>query len=210
MFFFFNVSGWTSLEQTEMALKYNIIYHKVSPLIETQSGTRYIGPFNKFLKYPVSIQSFEYTGADFLGRSSDGLWISLGRTVQYELQPANLLQLWKTFEYYHLDYVDVFNLRTTEFSHISRMSQVSGGLTSFHIAIRASDRPDGSKLQRRVHLQEQRKGRQDIKDTLNAVFGSELFSNVTNVLIKTRKFHGFMWFVRKLVVHFCVVCTDIF
>jgi len=159
---FFIVSGWTSLEQTEMALKYNIIYHKVSPLIETQSGTRYIGPFNRFLKYPVSIQSFEYTGADFLGRSSDGLWIALGMTVQYELQPANLLQLWKTFEYNHLDYVDVFNLRAMQV-----IAQMVPNYNAQYIF--------------------RNKGRvaQDMKDTLNAVFGSELFSNVTNVLIKS-------------------------
>ena len=44
-------------------------------------------------------------------------------TVQYELQPANLLQLWKSIRntIHGLDYVDVFNLRTTEVAHISHL-----------------------------------------------------------------------------------------
>mmetsp|Transcript_42560 Transcript_42560/g.77291 ORF Transcript_42560/g.77291 Transcript_42560/m.77291 type:complete len:318 (-) Transcript_42560:46-999(-) len=97
---------------TEMGLWYNPWLQTVSTKPEIQGGMKF-RPFNRLLKYPMTVQTIEYDEShqDVLdGRTLDGLPLILGVSFQYQLLPdgEHLYELYKSYEAQEGDYKQVF------------------------------------------------------------------------------------------------------
>lgn len=107
---FFSIS---SLQPTEVALKYNWLFKTVSTDVILEPGLKFIGPLNSLIKYPKTIQTLEYNEAhrDLLdGRTQDGLPLILGLSFQYRLLPDGLYTLYHTFDNNVGDYEKIYKI----------------------------------------------------------------------------------------------------
>eukprot|EP00913_Durusdinium_trenchii_P035496 g33217.t1 len=82
----------TSVQPTEIALSYNWLLSTVSSEVIATPGLKFIGPFNRLIRYPKTIQTLEYDEAqrDLLdGRTRDCLSWSVT-----DLFSASLFNWW--------------------------------------------------------------------------------------------------------------------
>lgn len=96
--------SFASLDATEIGLDYSSITKSVDPMIY-QSGYHFIGFGHKFIKFPSTVQSMEFSTDSrrpaIQSRTEDGLMITFKATVQYTLQASNLLSLFMKYgEFY--------------------------------------------------------------------------------------------------------------
>lgn len=104
-------TGITSVAPTEMALKYNRFWRNVEETVIVDPGLRFIGPWCTLLRYPKTIITIEYVGANTLdGRTSDGLPLNLGIAFQYQLRPDRLWHLYHKYEQRVGQYEAIFKL----------------------------------------------------------------------------------------------------
>eukprot|EP00930_Biecheleria_cincta_P097329 TRINITY_DN89053_c0_g1_i1.p1 TRINITY_DN89053_c0_g1~~TRINITY_DN89053_c0_g1_i1.p1 ORF type:complete len:316 (-),score=62.02 TRINITY_DN89053_c0_g1_i1:105-1052(-) len=103
----------TSLQPTEMALKYNWLLKTVNPVVMTEPGLVFTGPLNSLIRYPKTIQTLEYNQEhrDLLdGRTQDGLPLILGLSFQYRLLPDGVYNLYFAYENSPGDYEKIYKL----------------------------------------------------------------------------------------------------
>jgi len=98
---------------TEVAVEYNWVWKSVKDEALTDPGLYVRGPWKSFITYPKTVESltFDERHKDLLdGRTLDGLPIVVGVTLQYQLLPEEVVQLYKEFEYQAQDYLELFKL----------------------------------------------------------------------------------------------------
>lgn len=103
----------TSLQPTEMALKYNWLFKTMDTHVMTEPGLVFTGPLNTLIRFPKTIQTLEYNEQyrDLLdGRTQDGLPLILGLSFQYRLLPDGIYKLYHTYENEQGDYEKVYKL----------------------------------------------------------------------------------------------------
>jgi len=103
----------TSLQPTEMALKYNWLFQTVNPVVMTEPGLIFTGPLNSLIRYPKTIQTLDYNQQerDLLdGRTKDGLPLILGVSYQYRLLPDGIYNLYNSFENTPGDYEKIYKI----------------------------------------------------------------------------------------------------
>ncbi|CAK8999308.1 Hypothetical protein SCF082_LOCUS6002 [Durusdinium trenchii] len=84
-----------------------------SNFVKFPPGLKFIGPFNRLIRYPKTIQTLEYDEAqrDLLdGRTRDGLPLILGLSFQYRLMADRLPDLYFTYENEIGDYEKIYKL----------------------------------------------------------------------------------------------------
>lgn len=107
------ISGFASLDPTQMALKYNWVTKRLDKEVRVDPGFGYIGPWNTLIRYPKTLQTITYDNRhrDLLdGRTKDGLPLILGLSFQFQLQPAELYELYTEYEADYGDYKAMFKL----------------------------------------------------------------------------------------------------
>ena len=94
--------SYSTLDATELGLDYSSITKSVDQTIY-QSGYHFIGFGHKFIKFPSTVQSLEFSGStnsrrpSIQSRTEDGLMISFKATVQYQLQASKLYPLFMKY-----------------------------------------------------------------------------------------------------------------
>lgn len=107
---------YDTVDTTEYGLKYSTW---TSSLIDENvytGGRHYTGFFGKFLIFPATQQTIDFTAESITGRTSDGLAISLQISFQYQLVKEKIVSIYKSLG---VKYEDIFlqtsrdNLRDT-------------------------------------------------------------------------------------------------
>jgi len=107
------LTGFGSVDPTQMALTKNWIFSTVSPVIIVDPGLTYVGFWTELIKYPKTIQTISYDNRhrDLLdGRTKDGLPLVLGLSYQYQLLPDELYNLYMQYERNYGDYILMYKL----------------------------------------------------------------------------------------------------
>lgn len=107
------ITGFGSVQPTEMALKYNWFAKTTNPEVIVDPGMTWVGPWISLLKYPKTIQTINYdnTHRDLLdGRTKDGLPLVLGLSFQYQLMPDQLYPLYMEYEARYGAYIEMYKL----------------------------------------------------------------------------------------------------
>lgn len=107
------VSGFSSVDPTQMAISYNWMRSTVSPDVIMEPGLHFVGFWNTLVKYPKTIQTINYDNRhrDLLdGRTQDGLPLVLGLSFQYQLLPDELYNLYMQYERNYGDYIKMYKL----------------------------------------------------------------------------------------------------
>lgn len=159
------VSGFSSIQPTEMALQYNNVLKTVVPVPLVAPGLTYIGPWNSLIKYPKTIRTIEFSGAYGTNplldaRTSDGLPLTLGVSFQYRLDPTKIYDLYRAYEQQSGQYERIFTLLATHVitEHATRYSAYE----FFNDKMRIAD---------------------TMRTSLNAYFSANLFSAVLSLQI---------------------------
>lgn len=109
----FLISSWGTLNNTEVALRKNWVFQKVSPDVETVAGLKLLFPWNELIKYPSTSQGMSFSASDrdlLDGRTSDGLPLVLGVSFQYTLNKDELFKLYMEYEAEYGDYIKMYKL----------------------------------------------------------------------------------------------------
>jgi len=107
------ITGFGSVDPTQMALTYNWFFKTVNPVVIVEPGLQWVGPWTSLLKYPKTIQTISYDNSqrDLLdGRTKDGLPLVLGLSFQYQLMPDELYKLYMEYERDFEDYIEMYKL----------------------------------------------------------------------------------------------------
>lgn len=103
--------GWTNLGITEAAIQVNWVMNTAVTDPKTAPGMHYIGPWNKYIKYPTTTQQMTFEGSNALmARTSDGLPITLNVFFQYTLAADRLWTLYSEYEYDEGNYEKIIAL----------------------------------------------------------------------------------------------------
>ncbi|CAJ1329956.1 unnamed protein product [Effrenium voratum] len=153
----------TSLQPTEVALKYNWLWKTVSEEIVVTPGLKFVGPFNDLIRYPKTIQTLEYNQAhhDLLdGRTQDGLPLILGLSFQYRLLPDRLRELYFTYENHVGDYENIYKL-----AGMHMITELATKFTAYQF------------------FNEKQKIAEVMRNSLNDYFSKNLFASVESLQI---------------------------
>jgi len=107
------LTGFGSVDPTQMALTYNWFLKTVSSTVIVDPGLKWVGPWTTLMKYPKTIQTISYDNRhrDLLdGRTKDGLPLVLGLSYQYQLMPDELYSLYMEYERDYEDYIKMYKL----------------------------------------------------------------------------------------------------
>ena len=95
----FIIMSFSSLGVNTYGLDYSPISKSISPTIFT-SGFHYLGFMHKFIEYPLTMQTFDFSDSSTASRgpiearSKDGLMVNFRAQFQYQLNQKNLLTLY--------------------------------------------------------------------------------------------------------------------
>lgn len=157
------ISSITSVQPTEIALSYNWILSTVSDEVIATPGLKFIGPFNRLIRYPKTIQTLEYdeTQRDLLdGRTADGLPLILGLSFQYRLMADSLPKLYFTYENQIGDYERIYKL-----TGMHMITELATKFTAYQF------------------FNEKQKIAEVMRDSLNEYFSKHLFATVESLQI---------------------------
>ena len=98
----FVILSFSSLPVNTNGLDYSPITKKISPMVY-ESGFHYLGFMHKFIEYPSTMLTFDFSKTSTANRqplearSKDGLMVSFSTQFQYQLQTANLTKLYTRY-----------------------------------------------------------------------------------------------------------------
>lgn len=96
------IMSFSSLPVNTYGLDYSAISKQINDKVFT-SGFHYIGPMHKFIEYPSTMQTFDFSdsGSSNRGpieaRSKDGLMVNFRAQFQYQLNQKDLITLYKRY-----------------------------------------------------------------------------------------------------------------
>lgn len=99
------ILAFDSVGYNQLALNQNMLTQEIEEKVY-EKGFYHIGPLNRFIKFPKTVQPIEfYESYSLDSRTKDGLLIHIQLSFQYKLRKEELIQLYSTFE---LDYENYF------------------------------------------------------------------------------------------------------
>lgn len=92
-------SSYDTLEPEAMGLHYNTLEETVQDDNGQafKEGRYFLGLGSRFIKFPATVQTIEFTSPPLQSRTSDGLGVRIEISFQYQLDPFTLLDLYKKF-----------------------------------------------------------------------------------------------------------------